>query len=203
MVVENNLHLLPDKYSKEDLKQENVLAKLEGRGKVSRKRNLEKELAYGLVAPDIAQPLWTPEIPDLDAIEVLSTWLLQQAEVIKQAVLNYLEDPNEGYFFKVLVLLDLKFIPLMKEKSLVSVILEALPADKDTLYDLAIRVHHSKRPTAAVRVTLRYLARRDEITKDEEGIYRATKKGLKRRHIQQSGQTYTKWGDRTRVKHLH
>lgn len=164
-------HLLPG-LSEEEIAQENALRGLEGRKKISRKRNRHKELSYGIQAPTNSTPLWMTPLPDLRSVEILSEWLLQQSETIQGAVLDYLDRPNQDQFIAALSLIDREF-PLIesRETTLMELMLNAMPATIDDMVLMARREHNSKRPSAAVRQNIRNLVKRKEAWVDEEGRY--------------------------------
>ena len=170
--------------TREDFEQESILQGLEGKKrKVFSRKVLEiVNLTYGLIAPEDAEPLGpTPPTPNVEAIEQLSTWMLQQSERLRHAILDYLDDPRDRQIIRILTMLNLKFHPIeMREITLTQLMLDSLPTNMESLYELARREHKSKRPHAAVRVILRSLLRKGEVVLDGTTYKKTKKEGARR-----------------------
>lgn len=176
----SKVHLLPDD-GEEDYAQDNVLANLEGKKRKDRRQGRIRQLSYGLRprAGDI--PAWgnLDEI-NFDAIERLADYLLGTEARITAAILEYLDDPGDRSFFRVVGILQLKLTPFPKKGSLIEMMLRSMPTKLDDLYDMARNSHDAKRPEAAVRANLRNLMDRGEVVLDDEGTYKRTRKRRKR-----------------------
>ncbi len=77
------LHVLPDIFMREDIKQENEARKIEGRKPISGKVNQIKELSYGLHPRSDSIPLTSGREVDLVAVEELANWVVDQSESIQ------------------------------------------------------------------------------------------------------------------------
>lgn len=171
----DKIYTLPPPLTKEDLKQEKELSRLTGKKPPSWRRNLVKELAYGYKPPANSVPIGTPPAIDLESIVELTEWLLIQSEKVKEAVLDYLDSPKDNQLWRIMSILELRFIAPPKKSpstTLTSVILDSLPSTKEELFKVALQEFVSKRPEAAVRTILRNLVRRGVIVKNEEEVYR-------------------------------
>jgi len=113
------------------------------------------------------------------ALDSLIEWASQQADLVRLAVVEYLEEPDDEHLEAVLDLVDEKAptSERKKEASLASLIERALPATMEELYVLGRRQHRSNRPEAAVRQTIRSLTRRGRVFEDERGRLCRTESG--------------------------
>jgi len=173
MKEDDEVYVLPPILNREDLKQEKELSKLTGKKPPSWRRSQLKELAYGHKPPEDSVPIGTPPEIDLGSIAELTEWLLVQSEKVKAAVLDYLDSPKDNQLWRVMSILELRFIHVPERAvTLTSVILDSLPSTKEDLYKIALQEFVSKRPEAAVRTILRNLVKRGVVVKDEEETYR-------------------------------
>ncbi len=170
--MEKGIYPLSDEMDAEDIEQENKLREIEGKRKVSKRRNRVIRLGYGLVVPKGAHLLWKTNPINLEAIEQISAWLLHRESKIQLAVLDYLDDPDQEQFVAVLSLIDRRFHHRLPKKiTLMELILNSLPSTYEDLVVMAKREHRSKRPEAAVRQNLRNLISRKEAWIDERGVH--------------------------------
>ena len=86
-------------------------------------------------------------------------------------MVEYLEDPDELQLERLAAVAGLEIKPreYVKPATLTDMIMRALPATRDELYDLARQHHRSKRPEAAVRQTIRRQQRKGLVYEDLEG----------------------------------
>lgn len=168
------LHLLPGP-SSEDLEQEILIAKWEGRVKYRPPYTAKfgRELGYGQRAPDNASPFFPPHEYNPEAVETLLEWMFDQSDQIQVAVLAYLSDPSERRFKTVLRLIDraTEEVRPRQSNTLVDLVVRVLPATLEDLYKMARREHQAKRPEAAVRQLLRRLTAEGRIVKKGELYY--------------------------------
>lgn len=157
----------------EDIRQDMALSRITGR-RASMKRLKEgKDIGYGLHPSPDAIPIWSivPR-PDFKLFERLAEFVLEQEEGIKRHIVAYLSEPDEGKLRDIVKALgkDLeeKRIPM----TLTELILKSLPAKLDELYQLAIKVHVSRKPNAAVRQNIRNLEKRGKVQWDGDILCR-------------------------------
>lgn len=159
----------------EDIRQDIAISRLTGRKSSMKKLKEGKDIGYGLHPSPDAIPIWSivPR-PDFKLFEQLAEFVLNQEELIKQRIVEYLSEPDEGKLQAVVIALgkDLeeKKVPL----TLTELIFKSLPATLDELYELAIKVHISRKPQAAVRQNIRNLISRGRVQWEDDVLCRVS-----------------------------
>ena len=168
-----------------DLDQESELLKLLGkqahRGLLLRKAERESNhLLFGDEVPDLAEPMgWTQSpIPDLEQLQEIVDWAINQGEEIAQRVFTFLDDPDPASLKALLAHLKEQGV-LTEEKtpsentpnSLAALVLRSAGSQKgdkvgvtkEELYQLARDMHIARRPEAAIRQLLRRLLKEGKL----------------------------------------
>lgn len=108
---------------------------------------------------------------NIAALEKVIEWSTEQASIVRLAVVEYLESPDDERLSDVLNLcgIEKENRKTRKEDTLTALLKRSLPATLEELYVVARRNHRSNRPEAAVRQTLRNLKKRGLVSEDERG----------------------------------
>ena len=156
-------------FTEDDVKQEQALRQLEGKGNASlsiiRRQfsSKSRELGFSDLATEgLAESPWQQETFSPQAIADLTLWAFSQSETIQDIILAFLSDPSEARLGDTLIMLEDRGLLTepatepIKKLTLTEILYNALPATKDDLISLVQATSPgTRRPAATVRQFLR------------------------------------------------